>query len=96
MSSGVGLVMGQVVLQNHLRTHLPDAAASGVLQALLDRTVEEVTALGHISGLPAEQQNLLREVLKVSLSRVWIMFTATAGACLLVSLLIKHHPMSAI
>jgi EmrB/QacA subfamily drug resistance transporter len=94
MSSGVGLVVGQVVLQNQLRTHLEGAATAGIPQVLLDRVLEEVTALADISGLPMGQQEVLREALRDSLSRVWIMFTATAGACLLVSLLIKHYPMS--
>lgn len=95
MSSGVGLVVGQVVLQNLLQAHLEGAAAVGIPQSLFDRVLEEVTALSDISGLPAGQQEVLREALRTSLSRVWIMFTATAGACLLVSLLIEHYPMSA-
>jgi EmrB/QacA subfamily drug resistance transporter len=94
MSPGVGLVVGQVVLQNQLRTHLKGAAAAGVPQALLNRVLKEVTALADISFLPVGQQEVLREALRDSLSRVWIMFTATAGACLLISLLIKHYPMS--
>lgn len=94
MSSGVGLVVGQVVLQNQLQAHLSDAAAAGIPQAFVDRVLEEVTALSDISGLPVGQQEVLREALRASLSRVWIMFTATAGACLLVSLLIRHYPMS--
>lgn len=95
MSSGVGLVVGQVVLQNQLQTHLAGAAATaGIPQALTDRVLKEVTALSDISGLPAGQQEVLREALRASLSRVWMMFTATAGACLLVTLLIRHCSMS--
>jgi hypothetical protein len=93
ISSGIGLIMGQVLLQNQLQSHISGTATSEIPQGVLDRIREEVTALASISDLSAGQQDSLREALSASLSRVWIMYTATAGACLLVSLLIKHHPM---
>jgi hypothetical protein len=85
--------MGQVLLQTQLQSHISGTATSEIPQGVLDRIREEVTALASISDLSAGQQDSLREALSASLSRVWIMYTATAGACLLVSLLIKHHPM---
>lgn len=94
ISSGIGLVLGQVVLQNQLHSQLSGGAAAVVPQAVLDRVLEEVTALSEMSGLTTGQQHVLLEALRTSLSRVWIMFTASAGACLLASLLIKHYTMS--
>jgi MFS family permease len=94
ISSGIGLVMGQVLLQNQLQSHISGRATLWIPHGVLDRIREEVTALASISDLSAGQQDSLREALGASLSRVWMMYTATAGACLLASLLIKHHPMS--
>jgi EmrB/QacA subfamily drug resistance transporter len=95
MSSAIGLVIGQVVLQNELRNRLKGPDTAGIPQDLLDRVAKQVTALADLKGLPLEMQDVLRKILTDSLSRVWIVFTATAGMCLLVGFLIGHKKLSA-
>jgi MFS family permease len=95
MSSAIGLVIGQVVLQNGLRNRLKGPDTAGIPQDLLDRVAEQVTALADLKGLPLEMQDVLRKILTDSLSRVWIVFTTTAGMCLLVGFLIGHKKLSA-
>jgi len=94
MSSAIGLVIGQVVLQNELRHRLMSPETAGIPQELLDRVAKQVTALADLDGLPLEIQDVLRNILTASLSRVWIVFTATVAMCLLVSSLIRHKTLS--
>lgn len=81
LGSAVGLVIGLFVLQNELIARL--ASSTDMLQ-------DPATLLAGPSSLPLEIQEILRTTLAASLGRVWILFTATAGSCLLVSLLIRH------
>lgn len=94
MSSAIGLVIGQVVLQNELGTRLEGSDTAGIPQEVLDRVAKQITALYDLDALPLGMQEVLREILTASLSRVWIVFTATAGMCLLVSFLIRHKTLS--
>lgn len=84
LGSGIGLVVGQVVLQNELITQLANSA---------DISQDPITVLSDLSSLPLEMQEVLRPILTASLSRVRVLFTATAGLCLLVSFLIRHKRM---
>jgi MFS family permease len=93
MSSGIGLVIGQVVLQNELRIRLASPDTVGIPAELLDRVAKQVTVLSDLDTLPLEMQEVLRTILTASLSRVWTVFTATAGLCLLVSFLIRHKAL---
>jgi MFS family permease len=93
MSSGIGLVIGQVVLQNELRIRLASPDTVGIPAELLGRVAKQVTVLSDLDTLPLEMQEVLRTILTGSLSRVWTVFTATAGLCLLVSFLIRHKAL---
>jgi hypothetical protein len=93
MSSGIGLVIGQVVLQNELRIRLESPDTVGVPAEILDSVAKQVTVLVDLDTLPLEMQEVLRTILTASLSRAWIVFTATAGVCLLVSFLIRHKAL---
>jgi hypothetical protein len=95
MSSAIGLVIGQVVLQNELRHRLKSPDTAGIPQEFLERAAKQVTALADLDGLPLGMQEVLRNILTASLSRVWIVFTATAAMCLLASFLIRHKSLSA-
>ena len=81
LGSAVGLVIGLFVLQNELIARV--ASSTDILQ-------DPATVLAGMSSLPFEIQRILRKILAASLSRVWVLFTATAGSCLLVSPLIRH------
>jgi hypothetical protein len=81
LGSAVGLVIGLFVLQNELIARL--TSSTDILQ-------DPATVLAGMSSLPFEIQRILRKILAASLSRVWVLFTATAGSCLLVSFLVRH------
>jgi hypothetical protein len=86
-------VIGQVILQNELRIRLESPDTVGIPAEILDSVAKQVTVLVDLDTLPLEMQEVLRTILTASLSRVWTVFTATAGVCLLVSFLIRHKAL---
>jgi MFS family permease len=81
LGSAVGLVVGLFVLQNELIARLASSAIT---------SQDPTTALARMTSLPLEIQEILRTILAASLGRVWILYTAAAGLCLLISFLIRH------
>lgn len=94
ISSGMGLVIGQVILQNELRLRLRSPDTAGIPAEFLDHVAKQVTVLADMKTLPLPMQEVLRTILTASLSRIWIVFTAAAGMCLLVSFLIKYKKLA--
>ncbi|GAB7365807.1 hypothetical protein MBLNU230_g7140t1 [Neophaeotheca triangularis] len=94
LSSAIGLVVGQVVLQNELQTRLSQLGDIGLPQSLLDRIADQITVLADVGNLSPVQQRALQTAFTDSLDRLWVVYTATAGAALVATLFVKHFPLA--
>lgn len=86
MGAGFGLAVANAIYQHDLSSRLK------AMNSLSEEDRDDLlsSALESLSSLSANDQKLIRQAYSESLKQVFICFTAIAGACFLVGLLIKE------
>lgn len=95
IASAIGVVIGQVVISNELKRKSGSLLAAGISEDVIRGLQRDVSALVQFGELGTETQRLaLKAAVTFSLSRVWIVCTAVAGAGVVASLLVKDLLLS--
>lgn len=94
LSSAISIVGGQVLLQNEVKKHAAALLRGGVPPAVVSVLPTHLDVLKVAKGLTAAQEDLLKQAITESLSRVWILYTAVAGVGVLASLFMQHHDLT--
>ncbi|KAK7542791.1 putative major facilitator superfamily transporter [Phyllosticta citribraziliensis] len=95
LATAASVVIGTVVFQNQMKAHKPElrAALGDSLANVLGGASAGANA-EILAELPGEQRAVAARIFAGSMSKMWIMYTAFAGAGLLVSLLVRKSQLS--
>ncbi|KAJ7749595.1 MFS general substrate transporter [Mycena maculata] len=85
-----GVAVGQTILQNELRTHLP----SSVLAQFADASDLVYQVIPQISGMAEPLRREVETAFLLSMRLIWIVMAALSGLGLLCTLLIRDIPLA--
>lgn len=91
ISSAVSLVVGQVVLQNGLKSQSSILLEAGVPSSVVDNLSKTLNMFVSAGNLSVQSQGAFKEAMAFALSRVWIFYTAVAGAGLFASVFVRNR-----
>jgi hypothetical protein len=97
LSGAIGVVLGQVLFQSQMQTHIPSLRAAGLPDYIvvdLARGSAISTSTGSMSGLSLSGQSLIREAKTQSFSKMWILYTLVSFLGLLASMGIRKKALS--
>ncbi|KAE9976142.1 hypothetical protein BLS_002222 [Venturia inaequalis] len=97
LSGAFGVVVGQVIFQSQLKSHLPSLADAGVPADLIDKLTRGsaiASSKTAMDTLPDHLFILIQQAKAQSFSKVWIAYTIISFAALVASLGIKKRVMS--
>ncbi|KAK8197326.1 major facilitator superfamily domain-containing protein [Phyllosticta capitalensis] len=95
LATAASVVIGSVVFQNQMKAHKPelrDALGDSLANVLGGASAGANAEI--LASLPNPQRGIAARIFANSMSKMWIMYTAFAGAGLLVSLLVKKSQLS--
>ncbi|KAK7613426.1 major facilitator superfamily domain-containing protein [Phyllosticta paracitricarpa] len=95
LATAASVVIGSVVFQNQMKAHKPElrAALGDSLANVLGGASAGANA-EILAELPDAQRTVAARIFAGSMSKMWIMYTAFAGAGLLASLLVRKSQLS--
>jgi hypothetical protein len=93
IASAIGLILGQVVLQQELGQNLAHVNFEGLPAGLSDQMIKHLGGIANLPPLPAVQREAIHAALALSMSRVWAVYTAFAGFGSLASLLVRRYSL---
>ncbi|KAF7589015.1 hypothetical protein BBP40_004842 [Aspergillus hancockii] len=96
IGASIGLIIGQVLLSNHIRDGSPRLEEAGVPSELILQLRQNFTVLarGMVDKLTVPQQVLIRQLFSSALRNVWITYTATSALALVSSFFVEHRELS--
>jgi EmrB/QacA subfamily drug resistance transporter len=93
IASAVGLVVGQVVLQQELGRNLAHVDFGGLPAGLADQMIKHLGGITNLPPMPAAQRDAIHTALALSMSRIWAVYTTFAGFGFLASLLVRRYKL---
>jgi MFS family permease len=93
IASAIGLILGQVVLQQGLGQNLALVDFEGLPAGLSDQMAKHLGGIANLPPLPAAQREAIHAALALSLSRIWAVYTTFAGFGFLASLLVRRYTL---
>lgn len=97
LSGAFGVVIGQVIFQSQMKSHLPFLAGAGVPSDMIDELARGSAIASSKTAMDTLPHNLLiliQQAKAQSFSKVWIAYTVISFAGLIASLGIKKMAMS--
>ncbi|TID19544.1 major facilitator superfamily domain-containing protein [Venturia nashicola] len=97
LSGAIGVVIGQVIFQSQMKSHLPSLADAGVPSNMINELARGSAIASSKTALDTLPHNLLiliQQAKAQSFSKVWIAYTVLSFAGLVASLGIKKMAMS--
>jgi len=93
VASAMSVVIGQVIFQSNLRTHLSAFLVSGIPPDLAAQLSGGNTVIAYdaVPGLDHHQQSVFREAATKSLAKVWLFYTVCSALGLVASLGISQE-----
>jgi hypothetical protein len=95
VAGSIGVVVGQVVFQILMRSHLSSFTTAGIDSSLAKRLAggEAISEANTIAKLPDVQRNVVRQGMTSALRGTWIFYTVVSAVGLFVSFGIKRSQL---
>ncbi|KAF2423330.1 MFS general substrate transporter [Tothia fuscella] len=97
LAGAIGVVLGQVLFQSQMQTHVRSFYSAGVPDPIIQNLARGSaisTSTASLIGLTTEQGSLIRNAKAQSLSKMWILYTLFSALGLLASMGIRKKAMS--
>lgn len=96
IGASIGLVIGQVLLSNHLQHSSENLRAAGIPDEVVAQLLKEFNTIGKSAmvKLNAQQRDLYLSTFNFGMRDIWIFYTSISFLALLSSLLIQHKDLS--
>ncbi|KAF2475576.1 uncharacterized protein BDR25DRAFT_279715 [Lindgomyces ingoldianus] len=96
VSGAIGVVVGQVVFQALMRTHLPSFLDVGIPRAFAERLAggDAISEAVAVAKLPGVQREVVRQGMTMALRGTWVVYTVVSAVGLAVSWGIKREVLS--